>query len=115
MQDAKLFASQGGPIILSQVEVQTSRRYVYQKLWTLLKNILPFYCDQIENEYGTIQLAFKEPGTQYIQWAGAMAAGLKTGVPWIMCKQQDAPDLVVSDHRVCSSPMKLHFFSESKH
>lgn len=25
-----------------------------------------------------------------------MAVGLETGVPWIMCKQQDAPDPVVS-------------------
>ncbi|XP_030523326.1 beta-galactosidase 13-like [Rhodamnia argentea] len=68
MKDEKLFASQGGPIILSQ----------------------------IENEYNSIQLAYREAGTRYVQWAGNMAVGLKTGVPWIMCKQRDAPDPVIN-------------------
>ncbi|XP_043714479.1 beta-galactosidase 13-like [Telopea speciosissima] len=68
MKHAKLFASQGGPIILSQ----------------------------IENEYNTIQPAFKESGTQYIHWAAKMAVNLKTGVPWMMCKQMDAPDPVIN-------------------
>ncbi|KAF8410413.1 hypothetical protein HHK36_002942 [Tetracentron sinense] len=68
MKDEKLFAPQGGPIILSQ----------------------------IENEYNNIELAFKEAGTRYVQWAGNMAVGLKTGVPWVMCKQKDAPDPVIN-------------------
>ena len=51
---------------------------------------------QIENEYNAVQLAYKELGTRYIQWAANMAVGLKTGVPWVMCKQKDAPDPVVS-------------------
>ncbi|XP_056169560.1 beta-galactosidase 11-like [Syzygium oleosum] len=68
MKDEKLFASQGGPIILSQ----------------------------IENEYNSIQLAYRDAGTRYVQWAGNMAVGLKTGVPWIMCKQKDAPDPVIN-------------------
>lgn len=28
-------------------------------------------------------------------WAAKMAVGLDTGVPWIMCKETDAPDPVV--------------------
>ncbi|KAF6166452.1 hypothetical protein GIB67_038189 [Kingdonia uniflora] len=68
MKDDKLFASQGGPIILAQ----------------------------IENEYNSIQRAFKESGTEYVQWAGNMAVGMKTGVPWVMCKQKDAPDPVIN-------------------
>ncbi|KAK1305346.1 Beta-galactosidase 11 [Acorus calamus] len=68
MKDEKLYASQGGPIILSQ----------------------------IENEYNTVELAYKELGTRYVQWAGNMAVGFKTGVPWIMCKQKDAPDPVIN-------------------
>ena len=51
---------------------------------------------QIENEYNTVQLAYRELGDKYVQWAGNMAVGLKTGVPWVMCKQKDAPDPVVS-------------------
>lgn len=35
-------------------------------------------------------------GSRYVQWAAKMAVGLKTEVPWIMCKQKDAPDPVVS-------------------
>ncbi|RVW38626.1 Beta-galactosidase 13 [Vitis vinifera] len=68
MKEAKLFAPQGGPIILAQ----------------------------IENEYNSIQLAYKELGVQYVQWAGKMAVGLGAGVPWIMCKQKDAPDPVIN-------------------
>ncbi|MCL7024181.1 hypothetical protein MKW94_007274 [Papaver nudicaule] len=68
MKDEKLFASQGGPIILSQ----------------------------IENEYNMVQLAYKSLGTRYVQWAGNMAVGMKTGVPWVMCKQTDAPDPVIN-------------------
>ncbi|KAL3580796.1 hypothetical protein D5086_018631 [Populus alba] len=68
MKEEKLFASQGGPIILSQ----------------------------IENEYNTVQLAYKNLGVSYIQWAGNMALGLNTGVPWVMCKQKDAPGPVIN-------------------
>ncbi|XP_022762273.1 beta-galactosidase 13-like [Durio zibethinus] len=68
MKEEKLFAPQGGPIILSQ----------------------------IENEYNTIQLAFREHGDIYVQWAGKMAVALDTGVPWIMCKQRDAPDPIIN-------------------
>jgi hypothetical protein len=51
---------------------------------------------QIENEYNTVQLAYKNLGVSYFQWAGNMALGLNTGVPWVMCKQKDAPGPVVS-------------------
>ncbi|KAK2351863.1 beta-galactosidase [Trifolium repens] len=68
MKSANLFASQGGPIILSQ----------------------------IENEYGNIESGFQEKGLSYVRWAAQMAVGLKTGVPWVMCKQDDAPDPVIN-------------------
>ncbi|KAJ1411692.1 Glycoside hydrolase, family 35 [Sesbania bispinosa] len=68
MKDEKLFAPQGGPIILAQ----------------------------IENEYNHIQLAYEEKGDSYVQWAANMAVALDIGVPWIMCKQRDAPDPVIN-------------------
>lgn len=68
MKDEKLFAPQGGPIILAQ----------------------------IENEYNNIQRAYEDAGVKYVQWAGNMAVGLKTGVPWVMCKQKDAPNPVIN-------------------
>ncbi|KAL2327302.1 hypothetical protein Fmac_020729 [Flemingia macrophylla] len=59
----KLFASQGGPIILSQ----------------------------IENEYGNVMSAYGEAGKAYIDWCANMAESLNIGVPWIMCQQPNAP------------------------
>ncbi|KAF7041925.1 hypothetical protein CFC21_051647 [Triticum aestivum] len=63
MKGAGLYASQGGPIILSQ----------------------------IENEYGNIDASYGAPGKSYIRWAAGMAVALDTGVPWVMCQQADAP------------------------
>ncbi|KAF5958261.1 hypothetical protein HYC85_005486 [Camellia sinensis] len=66
MKSENLFESQGGPIILSQ----------------------------IENEYGTQSKALGAAGHEYITWAANMAVSLGTGVPWVMCKEEDAPDPV---------------------
>ncbi|XP_042491413.1 beta-galactosidase 6 isoform X2 [Macadamia integrifolia] len=68
MKSENLYASQGGPIILSQ----------------------------IENEYKNVEGAFHEKGPPYVRWAAEMAVGLDTGVPWVMCKQDDAPDPVIN-------------------
>ena len=51
---------------------------------------------QIENEYGPVEWEIGAPGKSYTKWAAQMAVGLDTGVPWVMCKQEDAPDPVVS-------------------
>lgn len=59
---------------------------------------------QIENEYQNIEAAFREAGPPYVRWAAEMAVGLQTGVPWMMCKQDNAPDPVVS---VLSSLLRL--------
>ncbi|AES72932.1 beta-galactosidase [Medicago truncatula] len=67
MKKEKLFASQGGPIILSQ----------------------------IENEYGYYENYYKEDGKKYALWAAKMAVSQNTSVPWIMCQQWDAPDPVI--------------------
>ncbi|KAI8553533.1 hypothetical protein RHMOL_Rhmol05G0023700 [Rhododendron molle] len=67
MKSEKLFENQGGPIIMSQ----------------------------IENEYGPVEWEIGAPGTAYMKWAVNMAVGLGTGVPWIMCKQEDAPDPII--------------------
>ncbi|KAI9114456.1 hypothetical protein K1719_014684 [Acacia pycnantha] len=67
MKQEKLFSSQGGPIILAQ----------------------------IENEYGYYENFYGEGGKKYAQWAANMAVSQNTGVPWIMCQQWDAPDPVI--------------------
>lgn len=51
---------------------------------------------QIDNEYTLIQPAFHAKGPPYVRWAANMAVGLQMGVPWVMCRQDDAPDPVVS-------------------
>ncbi|XP_031473527.1 beta-galactosidase 5-like [Nymphaea colorata] len=68
MKSEKLFESQGGPIILSQ----------------------------IENEYGLEAKALGPAGHAYMTWAANMAVGTETGVPWVMCKEDDAPDPVIN-------------------
>ncbi|XP_073103515.1 beta-galactosidase 7-like isoform X1 [Elaeis guineensis] len=68
MKFEKLYYPQGGPIIVSQ----------------------------IENEYQMVEPAFHERGPPYVRWAASMAVGLQTGVPWMMCKQDDAPDPVIN-------------------
>ena len=54
-----------------------------------------YFVAQIENEYGPEGKEFGAAGQAYINWAAKMAMGLGTGVPWVMCKEEDAPDPVV--------------------
>lgn len=82
MKNERLFASQGGPIILSQ----------------------------IENEYGPESKELGAAGRAYINWAAKMAVGLNTGVPWVMCKEDDAPDPVIN---ACNG-FYCDFFSPNK-
>lgn len=50
---------------------------------------------QIENEYGDVESVYGDGGKQYAMWAASLAVSQNTGVPWVMCKQYDAPDSVV--------------------
>lgn len=61
---------------------------------------------QIENEYGPEGEAYGPAGYAYMTWAAKMAVGLGTGVPWVMCKEDDAPDPVV---------MKLNLHEHETH
>ncbi|XP_010522389.1 PREDICTED: beta-galactosidase 9 [Tarenaya hassleriana] len=67
MREEKLFCWQGGPIIMLQ----------------------------IENEYGDIEKSFGQKGKDYVKWAASMALGLGAGVPWVMCRQTDAPENII--------------------
>ncbi|CAH9088466.1 unnamed protein product [Cuscuta europaea] len=92
MKQERLFASQGGPIILAQVE----------------------------NEYGFYEAAYGEGGKRYASWAAKMALSQKTGVPWIMCEQFDAPvevidtcNLFYCDQFTPLSPTKPKIWTEN--
>ena len=50
---------------------------------------------QIENEYGAQSKLLGPAGQNYVNWAAKMAVETGTGVPWVMCKEDDAPDPVV--------------------
>lgn len=91
MKSENLYASQGGPIILSQVGNLVFIFYIFEHI----NNSESSKFVQIENEYQNIEKAFHDKGPPYVRWAAAMAVGLETGVPWAMCKQDDAPDPVV--------------------
>jgi hypothetical protein len=89
MKHEGLYYSQGGPIVTSQVSKLDSASFLTCKSSN--------YTDmQIENEYQMVEHAFGSSGQRYVSWAAAMAVNLQTGVPWMMCKQNDAPDPVVS-------------------
>ncbi|XP_023006918.1 beta-galactosidase 3-like [Cucurbita maxima] len=92
MKDEKLFQSQGGPIILSQ----------------------------IENEYETEGKEFGAAGSAYMNWAAKMAVETDTGVPWVMCKEDDAPDPMINtcngfycDYFSPNKPYKPTFWTEA--
>ncbi|XP_015892444.3 beta-galactosidase 5-like [Ziziphus jujuba] len=92
MKDEKLFESQGGPIILSQ----------------------------IENEYEREARSFGAAGRSYMNWAANMAVGMDTGVPWVMCKENDAPDPVINtcngfycDYFTPNKPYKPNLWTEA--
>lgn len=65
-------------------------------LYELIHVIFVSLFAQIENEYGPEGKGFGAAGHAYVNWAAKMAVGLNTGVPWVMCKEDDAPDPVVS-------------------
>ncbi|XP_051199773.1 beta-galactosidase 9 [Lolium perenne] len=68
MKSEGLFEWQGGPIILAQVE----------------------------NEYGPMESVMGAGAKPYANWAAKMAVATDAGVPWVMCKQEDAPDPVIN-------------------
>lgn len=65
--------------------------------------------EQIENEYGPLEEYYGGAAAKnYASWAAQMAVGLKTGVPWVMCKQDDAPDPIVSSKRDLFTVLNFH-------
>ncbi|OWM74486.1 hypothetical protein CDL15_Pgr003989 [Punica granatum] len=68
MRREKLYASQGGPIILAQ----------------------------IENEYGNIMGSYGSNGKSYVDWCAKLAQSFNIEVPWIMCQQGDAPQPMIN-------------------
>jgi len=59
MKTNKMFGPQGGPVIMAQVE----------------------------NEYGWMEKAYGDSGSQYALWSANLVNGLNTGIPWLMCGQ----------------------------
>ncbi|GAB4846757.1 Beta-galactosidase 7 [Ancistrocladus abbreviatus] len=68
LKEESLFASQGGPIIIAQ----------------------------IENEYGNVIGPYGYAGKAYLDWCANLAESQHVGVPWIMCQQSDAPQPMIN-------------------
>ncbi|KAI3448782.1 hypothetical protein Pfo_005447 [Paulownia fortunei] len=66
MKKENLLASQGGPIILAQ----------------------------IENEYGLVSSTYGDKGKSYLNFSTNLAESLNLNVPWIMCQQWDVPQMI---------------------
>eukprot|EP00256_Glycine_max_P068808 XP_025983403.1 beta-galactosidase 8-like [Glycine max] len=75
IKQENLYASQGGPIILCQ----------------------------IENEYRDIYAAYGPAAKSYMKWAASMETSLDTRVPWVLWQQADADaaDPIVSFLVLC--------------
>ncbi|KAG0486826.1 hypothetical protein HPP92_008921 [Vanilla planifolia] len=71
-----------------------------QQVWLKYVPGIQFRTDnepfKIENEFGPLEWDQGQPAKTYAAWAAQMAVGLDTGVPWIMCKEDDAPDPVIN-------------------
>ncbi|WVZ12992.1 hypothetical protein V8G54_017522, partial [Vigna mungo] len=99
MKAEKLFQTQGGPIIMSQARKwDLNKIFILRIAFEFQLCILScyFFMTEIENEFGPVEWEIGAPGKAYAQWAAQMAVGLDTGVPWIMCKQEDAPDPIIN-------------------
>ncbi|XP_022972701.1 beta-galactosidase 7-like [Cucurbita maxima] len=68
MKEYELFASQGGPIIIAQ----------------------------IENEYGNIKGSYGQAGNEYVKWCADLALSYNLSIPWIMCQEDDAPQPIIN-------------------
>ncbi|KAK9098258.1 hypothetical protein Syun_025303 [Stephania yunnanensis] len=105
MKQEKLYASQGGPIILSQKEMQKFTAKIVdmmkqEKLYASQGG--PIITSQIQNEYGNVNSACGAAVKPYIKWPASMATSLDIWVPWVMRQQSDAPDPVI--HTASDSP-----------
>ncbi|KAL0763774.1 hypothetical protein Bca101_079925 [Brassica carinata] len=61
---------------------------------------------KIENEYSAVQRAYKQDGINYIKWASKLVDSMNLGIPWVMCKHNDAPDPMVKFRVFGDSPVK---------
>lgn len=67
---------------------------IFGQLMYLYIFLLNLYL-QIENEFQPVSKVIGTAGHAYMTWAAKMAVGMGTGVPWVMCKEDDVPDPVV--------------------
>ena len=66
-----------------------------KKIVILFNFYLATYSQKIENEYGDVENAYGENGWKYVEWCSDLVNSFEVGVPWIMCKQDNAPFPIV--------------------
>uniref|UniRef100_A0A7S3CWF6 Beta-galactosidase n=1 Tax=Palpitomonas bilix TaxID=652834 RepID=A0A7S3CWF6_9EUKA len=89
LRDFGLFSYQGGPIIMAQ----------------------------IENEYGNIMSNYGQAGIEYMQYVANYTQKLEPNVPWLMCVQPTAPDVVINTCNgfYCDDFVSSHWQSYPNH
>ncbi|XP_020254221.1 beta-galactosidase 2-like [Asparagus officinalis] len=60
----------------------------------------PYVCAEwnfgVENEFRHLERDHEAPAKAYAGWAAKMKLDLDTGIQWIMCKEDDAPDPIIN-------------------
>jgi hypothetical protein len=100
MKHENLFASQGGPIIISQVLWIIINFFSVILFFFLIPILIKFllfssHDQKIENEYGNVIGSYGNDGKEYVQWCASLAESYQIGVPWVMCQESDAPSPMV--------------------
>ncbi|KAI3643618.1 hypothetical protein MP228_013173 [Amoeboaphelidium protococcarum] len=54
----------------------------------------PIVMLQVENEYGMVENEYGADGSKYINWIADYALNMKTELPWIVCQQNNIPQLI---------------------
>lgn len=58
-----------------------------------------------------VEFQLGDPGKAYAKWSAQMAVSLGTEVPWVMCKQGDAPDPIVRNSSLLTLQTDFSLFS----
>lgn len=101
----RLFADQGGPIIMAQVPYKGFTILNEQILYIMETEGKKMMDSRSRMSTTMSSLHIETRVKSYIKWAANMAVSLYNGVPWVMCKQKDAPPSVVSVYIAASTSL----------
>ncbi|KAL2971124.1 hypothetical protein AAZX31_15G176500 [Glycine max] len=87
----KIFVSWETSLLVAKISQKENVAAFYEKACDIFNSAyIP-----IENEYGAQSKLQGATGQNYVNWAAKLAVEMGTGVPWVMCKEDNAPYLVL--------------------